>query len=218
MALQAILAQQRRNRDGANAAANLGGSFSGRSGGASASTLSLRAALKAKSPELYKLFGIWDEDGNGAIDEKEFRRAVRMLGLKCDPDDFKQLCEMCDKDGSGDIDLDELIELLEEDIEEEPEEEPEAPRPLLIRCANGLLDILNTTSVQTVMYLIFVFIFQQLVQSLRMPEEFYLDRAWSAPFVDKLFDDADTVFAGIHTYSQVGNPSAAPTTTPPELP
>ena len=42
------------------------------------------------------------------------------------------------------------------------------------------VDVVNWTSVQTIMYLIFVVIFQSLTNTLRVPEEFYFDKVWPA--------------------------------------
>ena len=201
MALQAILAQQRRRNASDHRADNLGATV-GAGLKASPSSLTIRHALKLKSDDLYHLFSIWDEDGNGRIDERELKRALKMLGVKYADDEFRAFFELVDRDGSGDIDHEELIALLEAD-EPEVEAEPPPPAGSLLRRAGQVLDFLNTTSVQTVLYLAFVFIFQQLVQSLRVTEEFYLDRAWSAQFVDTLFDGEDTHFAMINSVPQI---------------
>ena len=60
----------------------------------------LRQALSEQSERLAQLFDLWDEDGNGEIDEKEFRRALRMLGLKPNPQDFTTFLSEIDEDGA----------------------------------------------------------------------------------------------------------------------
>ena len=68
MAQQAILAAHRRNNSVKASAGTIGGGNGGRTLHVSAN---LRAALKENSARLYQLFKIWDEDGNGTIDEHE---------------------------------------------------------------------------------------------------------------------------------------------------
>ena len=72
--------------------------------------MQLRQALKAKSSQLYKLFSIWDEDGDGSIDEREFGRAMRMLGLQPAKEDFAAFCKLFT---NGEVRLDELTTLIE---------------------------------------------------------------------------------------------------------
>ena len=43
----------------------------------------LNTILSEHSVKLIDLFREWDEDGNGAIDKKEFRKAVAALGYDC---------------------------------------------------------------------------------------------------------------------------------------
>ena len=164
------MARNRRARESSTAAASLGSRGKNKE---FKPGNTLRRALKEQSAQLYKLFGIWDEDASGAIDEKEFRRAVRMLGLRCNDDDFKTFCSMCDKDNSGDIDLDELINLLEEPCSDDDDDDDDGGggagkarrwRNPVACCCRGALWLLNTTGVQTFLYLAFVFVFQQIVQ------------------------------------------------------
>ena len=70
MAQQAILAANRRRRNASSAAVNLG---AGGAGEERDTTASLRLGLKAKAGMLYRLFSIWDENGDGAIDDMEFK-------------------------------------------------------------------------------------------------------------------------------------------------
>jgi hypothetical protein len=45
-----------------------------------------------------------------------------------------------------------------------------------VRCFNALLDVLNSMTMQTLMYIIFVAIFQSLSGSMRVTEEFFVDK------------------------------------------
>ena len=42
----------------------------------------LREILKTNSVKLVDLFTEWDEDGNGGLDKKEFRKGVAALGYE----------------------------------------------------------------------------------------------------------------------------------------
>ena len=71
----------------------------------------LKEALSTSISQMSNLFARWDADGSGAIDKKEFRKAVGMLGLKdrmpnevCDA-----LFDEYDADGSGEIECREYI-------------------------------------------------------------------------------------------------------------
>ena len=41
-----------------------------------------------KSDRAIEIFKQWDEDGNGTIDKKEFRRAIRQMGLSAENEDL----------------------------------------------------------------------------------------------------------------------------------
>ena len=68
MAQQAILAANRRRRTANNASANL--SVASTKAQVDVSS-TLRLGLKSKARDLYRLFSIWDENGDGTIDEAE---------------------------------------------------------------------------------------------------------------------------------------------------
>ena len=58
----------------------------------------------------------------------------------------------------------------------EPEEEEEQPKSCPRRSVGKVLDFLDQTWLQAIQYIIFLFTFQSLTNSMRKPEEFYLDK------------------------------------------
>ena len=54
-------------------------------------------------------FNMFDEDGSGDIDKKEFSKLVQTLGLQLNKKKINELIEEIDKDGSGTIDYDEFF-------------------------------------------------------------------------------------------------------------
>ena len=75
---------------------------------------SLREALSRSATRVIDLFRLWDEDGSGTIERKEFRRAIRALGF----DFFANNAEIdlvfddFDIDGSGELEYKELNTML----------------------------------------------------------------------------------------------------------
>ena len=75
---------------------------------------SLREALSRSATRVIDLFRLWDEDGSGTIERKEFRRAIRALGF----DFFANNAEIdlvfddFDIDGSGKLEYKELNTML----------------------------------------------------------------------------------------------------------
>lgn len=73
----------------------------------------LRDALARSVSRICEIFSTWDEDGDGVVDEREFRRAVRSLGFADVP--AKQIDAVFrefDEDGSGEISRFELEKRL----------------------------------------------------------------------------------------------------------
>jgi len=56
-----------------------------------------------------------DRRGTGAMREKEFRKAMITLGLYLTEDEYVELFALFDKDQSGDVTYEELVELLDEE-------------------------------------------------------------------------------------------------------
>ena len=68
----------------------------------------LTAALAVNMARVIDLFREWDDDGNGMVNQLEFRRALPMLGLKVDRADAEACFQSFDEDGSGEISYEEL--------------------------------------------------------------------------------------------------------------
>ena len=72
----------------------------------------LRAALAANSVRVMDLFTEWDENRDGVIDKKEFRKAVTSLGVQAPRLHVDALFDSFDTAGSGAIDYKELNKIL----------------------------------------------------------------------------------------------------------
>ena len=70
-----------------------------------------RNALLAKndSTSISQLFAKFDFDGNGTLDENEFRRGIQSLGVGISVGEIEKLREMIDEDGDGEISLHEFV-------------------------------------------------------------------------------------------------------------
>ena len=210
MAQQAILAAHRRRREAAAAPMGSGGpqrelsrSHSPISSDLADRARELRYALKANADELYKSFAIWDEDGSGAIDLREFRNMCLRLNVRASNEEVEQLMKMCDLDNSGTVDMDELTKMVEETEEAAEDEDGTKRRNPLVRLISGIFALINTTSVQALLYFSFVLVFQTLVTSLRATEEYYLDKFFSDTFVENAFDAALNEFGDIRRVADV---------------
>ena len=192
-AMQAILAAQRRKREEAARAAELATT----EGGMTDYHATLVKLLVQNQGKLAQVFEAWDTDGTGVIDRKEFRSVLLMMGLKPTTDvrrtdappalwrhkplrprrlppvdplpvaraqDLEEFFKVADADNSGDISLEELVELMKE---HEDAKQKGPPRSVGVRMLYAFYDFINTTGAQTVLYLIFVVIFQLLTDTLR---------------------------------------------------
>merc|ERR1711998_771118 len=61
----------------------------------------LRNLLTANSVRVIDLFRQWDDDDNGTIDKKEFRKAITALGFKAPKPEIDALFDTFDTDRSG---------------------------------------------------------------------------------------------------------------------
>jgi Ca2+-binding EF-hand superfamily protein len=62
--------------------------------------------------ELREAFELFDTDGNGTIDPNELKSAMKNLGLEAKNHTVYQMISDIDKDGTGDIDFDEFLDLM----------------------------------------------------------------------------------------------------------
>ena len=72
----------------------------------------LKDHLRKNAVRVIDLFREWDEDGDGTVSKKEFRKAMPLLGLHVPRKEVDALFEEWDPDGSGDIDMKELNKVL----------------------------------------------------------------------------------------------------------
>ena len=72
----------------------------------------LRDALSKNAMRVIDLFREWDEDGDGSVSKKEFRRAMPLIGLDLPRTEIDGVFDTWDPDGSGEIGLDELNKIL----------------------------------------------------------------------------------------------------------
>merc|ERR1719188_1182909 len=68
--------------------------------------------LRENSLRVIDLFRQWDEDGNGKVSKKEFRRALPALGIHAQREEIDALFDSFDPDHSGSIEYKELSKLL----------------------------------------------------------------------------------------------------------
>lgn len=163
MAHQAILAAAERRRQ---VVAEAGG-FMRKKKNFAGKKSDLRQALALQMDRLDSLFPIWDVDGDGTISKKEFKRALRLMGVSATDAQMNAFCELCDEDGSGDLDLSELKRVLA--ATELPKPPPAPPKPLYLRFLSSSLEFLNTTAIQSFLYFAVVLIFQLLIDTVRLP-------------------------------------------------
>ena len=72
----------------------------------------LKKALRENATRIIDLFKEWDEDGDGTVSKKEFRKAMPMLGLEVPALEVDALFDSWDPDGSGMLELKELTRVL----------------------------------------------------------------------------------------------------------
>ena len=72
----------------------------------------LRDALVRSASRVIDLFRKWDEDGDGTVDKKEFRKALRQCGFDAPLDAMNELFEEMDSSGDGKVDFKEMNRVL----------------------------------------------------------------------------------------------------------
>ncbi|XP_043711073.1 caltractin-like [Telopea speciosissima] len=71
-----------------------------------------------KRQEIKEAFELFDTDGSGTIDAKELNVAMRSLGFEMTDEQINQMIADVDKDGSGAIDFDEFVHMMNAKIGE----------------------------------------------------------------------------------------------------
>jgi len=66
----------------------------------------------SSDPVWQKAWEVFDYDGGGSLDAKEFRRALKLLGEKFSEENFDDMFMEADEDGSGEIEFDEFVMLM----------------------------------------------------------------------------------------------------------
>lgn len=62
--------------------------------------------------EIREAFNLFDTDGNGTIDPKELKEAMQTLGFEAKNQTIYQMISDIDKDGTGDINFEEFLDLM----------------------------------------------------------------------------------------------------------
>ena len=86
--------------------------------------------------------------------------------------------------------------------EEEEEEWKPHPNPF-IRLILFILSILDSITVQTILYIAFVYLFQNLTDSMRMTEEYYVDKHVMDRIVENNFDSSHNTFNSIRRTADI---------------
>ena len=78
-----------------------------------------------------------------------------------------------------------------------------ARNKLCVQWHSKLLEVLNSLHVQTCLYLAFVLIFQQLANTLRLKEEYYMDKHVMDRFIDNHFDSSHNTFEPVRRIADI---------------
>ena len=82
----------------------------------------LARSIKKNAVRAVDLFKEWDEDRNGVLSKKEFRKALNGTGIAASADELNALFDKWDKDNSGSIDFNELNKALKKGMHSLKEE------------------------------------------------------------------------------------------------
>ena len=72
----------------------------------------LKDRLKASATKVINLFQAWDNDGDGQVSKKEFRKGLEVLGIEMSRREVEMFYEAYDPDNSGQLDFRELNKVL----------------------------------------------------------------------------------------------------------
>ena len=71
-----------------------------------------RIAARSPEEELAKAFQLFDEDSSGRISLRNMRRIAKELGENLTDDELQEVIDFCDKDGRGEILLEDFCTVL----------------------------------------------------------------------------------------------------------
>ena len=88
--------------------------------------VSVRPSLSTKKiQEITAVFELFDEDDSGAIVVEEAHTALKLLGLRATKSQVAKLVEKYDVNDSGDLDIDEFIQMMTEHLVDQEDAEAE---------------------------------------------------------------------------------------------
>ena len=147
---------------------------------------SLIAKLRVHRDRMVTLFDLWDEDGDGMLSRVEFERALRMLAIKPSKAEVNTFFGRFDVDGNGQFELSELLAAMDAHKDHASFKKVGADEDVVVtpldRVKSGLrvvYKVLASQTAQTILYFSFVIIVQMLTHTLRIEEEFYLDKQFN---------------------------------------
>ncbi|XP_064597281.1 neo-calmodulin-like [Liolophura sinensis] len=87
--------------------------------------------------EIKKSFELFDKDGNGKITKDELGVVMRSLGQKPSEADLRDIMKEADRDGSGAIEFDEFLNMMEKKYRDLDTEEQEMKNAFRVFDRNG---------------------------------------------------------------------------------
>ena len=180
MSNQAFLARQRRMLQEQEPEAQFFESFTKKSIPTTVS--SVREMLHQERHRLKALFELWDEDKDRRISRAEFRKAMKMTGLKFSDADIEGFFALADVGRTHSLTLEQLLEAIKtprQPQEKKPSPPRTAMRRFVLEPLQVLYRLLNSKTVQTLLYATFVVTTQLLIHTLRAQEEYYLDKFYT---------------------------------------
>ena len=181
MSNQAFLARQRRIAQEAPEAQFLE-SFTTKKPPMPTNVSSVGEMLYQARDRLTAHFDKWDEDKDRKISRAEFRKAMKTTGFNFSDADIEGFFELADVSRTHSLTLEQLLEAsktLRQPKEQEPPPPRTAMRRFVIEPLQALNMMLNSKTVQTLLYAAFVFTTQLVIYTLRAQEEYYLDKFYT---------------------------------------
>lgn len=131
-------------------------------------------------------FELWDEDKDRRISRSEFRKAMKTFGMNFSDADIDGFFELADVGRTRRLTLQQLLEAIKDPrppMEQEPSPPRTAMRRFVLQPLQALYRLLNSMTIQTLLYAAFVVTTQLLIHTLRVQEEYYLDKFYTDTFM-----------------------------------